>query len=82
MKKVAVLVRVSKKCNLQAKSSLLPVSRNEILFEHSRTHLFVHDCLWTMTAELSHCEREHVASEAEYIYYLAFTEKVCPLLLL
>lgn len=56
---------------------LLPVFVNKILLDHSHPHSRI-CCLLLLScyvAELSICDRDHVAYQTENIYYMAFYRK-------
>ena len=55
----------------------IQISVSIILLEHRHAHLFMY-CLGLLSqynSELSSCDRDHMASKAQNIYYLAFYRK-------
>lgn len=58
----------------------LLVFENKVLLDHSHTHSFVYylSLLSCYLAELSICDRDHMACKAENIYYMAFHRKSLP----
>lgn len=81
----AVYLLVGKKYSPQQRSAnyghgpmdWLPVFENKVLLAHSHTHSLIHylSLLSCYMAELSICDRDHMACKAENIYYMALYRK-------